>query len=126
MAAAGIVVGAGALMWGMSIPATRSLLDRVLPKPGQGPDEKQRRHGAFQIEVRAETTGAARYRTTVAADHDPGYDGTAVMLGESALALATDSALGLPGVSTPMVALGATLPQRLRDRGFTVVTERAT
>ena len=109
----------------MSIPATRSLLDRVLPKPGQGPDEKQRRHGAFQIEVRAETTGAARYRTTVAADHDPGYDGTAVMLGESALALATDSALGPPGVGTPMVALGATLPQRLRDQGFTIATERA-
>jgi short subunit dehydrogenase-like uncharacterized protein len=126
VAAAGIVVGAGALMWGMSTPVTRSLLDRVLPKPGQGPDEKQRRRGAFRIEVRAETTGGARYRTTVAADHDPGYDGTAVMLGESALALASDSALGPPGVDTPMVALGATLPQRLRDRGFTLVTERAT
>jgi short subunit dehydrogenase-like uncharacterized protein len=48
------------------------------------------------------------------------------MLGESALALASDSALGPPGVDTPMVALGATLPQRLRDRGFTLVTERAT
>ena len=122
--AAGIVVGAGALMRGMSIPVTRSLLDRVLPKPGQGPDERQRSRGAFRIEVRAETTSGARYCTTVGADLDPGYDGTAVMLGESALSLAGDSGLGPPGVDTPMVALGATLPQRLRDHDFTVSTER--
>jgi len=122
--AAGIVVGAGALMRGMSIPVTRSLLDRVLPKPGQGPDERQRSRGAFRIEVRAETASGARYCTTVGADLDPGYDGTAVMLGESALSLAGDSGLGPPGVDTPMVALGATLPQRLRDHDFTVSTER--
>ena len=124
VAAAGVVVGAGALLWGMSMPATRSLLDRVLPKPGQGPDERQRSRGAFRVEVHAETTGGARYCTTIGADHDPGYDGTAVMFGESALSLVGDSGLGPPGVATPMVALGATLPQRLRDHDFTVSTER--
>ena len=125
MAAAGIVVGAGALMRGMSIPATRALLDRVLPKPGQGPDDRQRSRGAFRVEVHAETTGGARYRTTIGADLDPGYDGTAVMLGESALSLAGESGLGPPGADTPMVALGATLPQRLRDHDFMVSTERS-
>ena len=124
VAAAGIVAGAGALMWGMSVPATRSLLDRVLPKPGQGPDERQRSRGAFRVEVHAETTEGGSYRTTIAADHDPGYDGTAVMLGESALSLVGDPELGPPGAVTPMVALGATLPQRLRDHAFTVSTER--
>ena len=109
-------------MRGMSIPATRALLDRVLPKPGQGPDDRQRSRGAFRIEVHAETTGGARYCTTIGADLDPGYDGTAVMLGESALSLAGDSGLGPPGADTPMVALGATLPQRLRDRDFMVTT----
>ena len=122
--AAGIVAGIGALMGAMSISPTRSLLDRLLPKPGQGPDERQRRRGAFRVEVHAETTSGARYGTTIGADLDPGYDGTAVMLGESALSLVGDSELGPPGADTPMVALGATLPQRLRDRGFTVATER--
>ena len=124
VAAAGILVGAGVLMWGMSMPATRSLLDRVLPKPGQGPDERRRSRGAFRIEVHAETTGGARYCTTIGAERDPGYDGTAVMFGASALSLVGDSGLGPPGVGTPMVALGATLPQRLRDHDFTVGTER--
>lgn len=122
--AAGIVIGAGALMRGMSIPPIRSLLDRVLPKPGEGPDDRQRSRGAFRVEVRAETTSGALYSTAVGAELDPGYDGTAVMLGESALSLACDSGLGPPGVDTPMVALAATLPQRLRDQGFTVFTER--
>ncbi len=122
--AAGIVVGAGALMRGMSIPVTRSLLDRVLPKPGEGPDDRRRSRGAFRIEVHAETTGGAHYRTTIGAELDPGYDGTAVMLGESALALTDDAGLGAPGAVTPMVALGTSLPQRLRDHGFTVTTER--
>jgi hypothetical protein len=46
------------------------------------------------------------------------------MFGESALSLVSGSELGPPGAGTPMVALGATLPQRLRDHDFTVSTER--
>ncbi len=122
--AGAITVGLGALMAGMANKTTRSLLDRVLPAPGQGPDERRRQAGRFRIEVRADTVSGARYRTTVAADHDPGYDGTAVMLGESALALAQGEDLGAAGVVTPMVALGGCLPQRLRDQGFTVATEK--
>ena len=36
--AGAITVGLGALMAGMANKTTRSLLDRVLPAPGQGPD----------------------------------------------------------------------------------------
>ncbi|MDN5764057.1 MAG: saccharopine dehydrogenase NADP-binding domain-containing protein [Microlunatus sp.] len=122
--AAGIAVGTGALMAGMSFGPTRNLLDRVLPKPGQGPNDRTRSNGTFTVAVDADTVSGARYRTTIAADHDPGYDATAVMLGESAIALASETDLGAAGVVTPMVALGSSLPQRLRDRGFTVVTER--
>lgn len=124
VAAAGIVVGIGALMGAMSLPATRSLLDRVLPKPGEGPDDRQRGRGAFRVEVHAETSTGVRFRATVGAELDPGYDGTAVMLGESALSLTADAGLGAPGVATPMAVLGTTLPQRLRDHGFTVTTDR--
>ena len=126
VAAAAVVAGTGALTAGMTFGPTRAVLDRLLPAPGEGPSRRVRRTGRFRIEVTAETTGGPRYRTSIAADHDPGYDGTAVMLGESALALATaDEPLGAAGVVTPMVALGDLLPERLRSRGFTVTTEEA-
>ena len=108
----------------MSISATRSLLDRVLPKPGQGPDDRQRAAAPSGSRCGPRPPAEHATATTIGADLDPGYDGTAVMLGESAISLAADAELGPPGVTTPMAALGTTLPQRLRDRGFTVATER--
>src|SRR5437764_2616672 len=53
--AAGITGGLGTLMAGMSFGPTRSLLDRVLPKPGQGPSEKTRTNGYFRTEIHAKT-----------------------------------------------------------------------
>lgn len=124
-AAAGVWVGSSALLGGLAWGPSRALLDRVLPKPGEGPSEQTRRRGRFRIEVEAETAGGARYTAAVAAAHDPGYDGTAVMLGESALLLAETVRDGRPGgVLTPMVALGAPLAERLRDRGFDVSVSR--
>ncbi|GAA3616335.1 saccharopine dehydrogenase family protein [Microlunatus ginsengisoli] len=119
--AAALALGTGALVGGMAFRPSRLLLDRVLPSPGQGPDERRRAAGAFAVEVHARTTGGTSVRATVAADKDPGYDGTAVMLAASGLSLAVDTDLGQAGVVTPMIALGATLPGRLRDRGFTVI-----
>jgi short subunit dehydrogenase-like uncharacterized protein len=57
----------------------------------------------------------------VAAQGDPGYAATAVMLGESALCLALDEAR-LPsraGVLTPATGLGSVLADRLRAAGHT-------
>ena len=63
----------------------------------------------------------------IAGDGDPGYKATAVMLGESALALALD-AERLPdraGVLTPATALGSVLTDRLRAAGFQLEVEPA-
>ena len=55
----------------------------------------------------------------VAASGDPGYAATAVMLGESAVALALGEDLpDRAGVLTPATALGDALVQRLRAAGF--------
>ena len=59
---------------------------------------------------------------------DPGYKATAVMLGESALALALDRDR-LPdraGVLTPAVAMGDALIDRLRSAGFVVEAHELT
>jgi short subunit dehydrogenase-like uncharacterized protein len=126
--AGGMAVGLGATLGGLAYRPTRAVLDRVLPSPGQGPSAAQRAAGRFRLEITATTTTGARYRTRVAADHDPGYDGTAVMLGEAALALAldTDRLPDRAGVLTPATAIGSPLVERLRERGFTLECERLT
>jgi short subunit dehydrogenase-like uncharacterized protein len=78
------------------------------------------------MEIDTRTTTGARYRCIVAAKGDPGYQATAVMMGESALCLALD-ADRLPdrsGVLTPATAMGVPLVERLRAAGFTMTVER--
>jgi len=119
---AGLAVGIAGLAFG----PTRAVLDRFLPAPGEGPDEETRRNGGFDIEIRTRTTSGAAYRAVVAAQGDPGYQATAVMLGESALTLALDGEL-LPeraGVLTPASGLGVRLAERLRAAGFTLTVDR--
>lgn len=113
------------LFGGMTFGPTRALLDRVLPEPGEGPSEESMARGRFILQIETTTTTGARYRTTVRADYDPGYTGTAVMLGQSALALAAGD--GLPeaaGLLTPATGLGSVLVDRLRTHGFTLDCER--
>ena len=122
---AGTAAGIAGLGAGLVFGPTRTVLDRVLPSPGEGPSRQTRERGHFRIEVTATTTTGARYRTTVAAKGDPGYAATAVMLGESGLCLALDPPpVERAGALTPATAMGAVLAQRLRTAGFHLATER--
>ncbi|WP_205699035.1 trans-acting enoyl reductase family protein [Conexibacter sp. SYSU D00693] len=121
--AGAIAAAIPAMFGGLAIPPTRMLLDRLLPDPGEGPSERSRERGFFEIDVHTRTTGGEHLRCRVAAQGDPGYKATAVMLGESALALALDEA-SLPdaaGVLTPATAMGDVLVDRLRAAGHTYV-----
>jgi len=122
--AGAVAAGLGGLAVGMALPPTRLLLDRVLPRPGSGPSEKVQRGGYFRMEVHTRTSTGARYVATVAAQGDPGYAATAVMLGESALSLGLDPLSCAGGVLTPAVALGDHLIARLRARGFELSVSR--
>jgi short subunit dehydrogenase-like uncharacterized protein len=120
--AGAVTAGLAALAGGLSFGPARGLLDRVLPAPGEGPGERTRQTGYFRIEIHGRTTDGTRHVARVAAQGDPGYAATAVMLGESALCLACDRE-HLPeraGVLTPATALGAPLSDRLRAAGFTL------
>jgi short subunit dehydrogenase-like uncharacterized protein len=109
----------GAFIPAMGFGPTRAVLDRLLPSPGSGPDEKSREKGWFRMVVDAATEGGARYRAVAAGPGDPGYAATAVMLGESGLALALDDLPGRAGSLTPATALGTALVDRLRAAGQT-------
>ena len=115
-----------ALLAGVALRPSRALLRPVLPKPGQGPGDKARHRGFFRLEVHARTSAGARYLTKVEGRGDPGYAGTAVMFGESALCLALDGDRlpGRGGVLTPATAMGATLAGRLTAAGHTLTAKR--
>ena len=120
-AAVAVTAALGALAGAIALPPARGLLDRVLPAPGTGPDEHTRRTGFFRMDLRAVTTTGRRYRAVAAGSGDPGYAATAVMLGETGLALALDGDR-LPdraGSLTPATALGDVLVDRLRAAGHT-------
>lgn len=124
LAAAGVAAGLVGFGAAMAFGPTRSLADRWLPKPGEGPSRARRQGGRFAVRVHASTVTGARYAATVAADLDPGYDATAVLLGQSALALAAGEGTRGGGVLTPASALGVDLVRRLWDHDFTLETEK--
>jgi short subunit dehydrogenase-like uncharacterized protein len=104
----------------------RRLVERVLPKPGTGPSEAVRERGYYKVETYTTTTSGARYVATIAQRGDPGYKATAVLLGESGLALATDrdELSELRGVLTPAAAMGDVLLTRLPAAGVSLETAK--
>jgi short subunit dehydrogenase-like uncharacterized protein len=127
VAAGAVTAGLGGLLAGLSTPGVRQVLDRVLPKPGEGPSEKTRERGWFRHDVDATTSTGARYTARVSGSGDPGYAATAVMLGESGLCLALDGDR-LPertGSLTPATAMGPALVERLRTAGHVYDVDRA-
>jgi len=124
--AGGVAVGVGALFAGMAMKPTRAVLDRILPKPGEGPTEQSRERGFFKHKTFTTTSTGARYVARVEAKGDPGYKATAMMFAEAALTLALDRDK-LPdrhGILTPASAMGDALTDRLRAAGMTIEAER--
>ncbi len=100
----------------------RGLLEGLIPRPNGGGAPR----GDYRVETYATTTSGARYVASMAQRGDPGYAATAVLLGESALALVCDRDR-LPdrhGVLTPASAMGDVLLKRLATAGVTVHTAR--
>lgn len=101
----------------MKRPKLRELVARRVPQPGDGPSPHARERGHWKVRFVVED--GSDHLIYVAADRaDPGYGSTAKMLGESALCLALDP-LGPAGISTPAVAMGQRLLDRLRRTGLT-------
>ncbi len=120
--AAGVTLGTAGLVSAMSFPPAAAILDRVLPAPGTGPGAEAIERGRFVLDTDVYPVEGRPVRARIAAPYDPGYGGTGVMLGESALSLAVDDLPDRAGVLTPMVAMGELLAERLRAHGFTLET----
>lgn len=130
LAAVGLLVGIPLLIVGYWMAPTRWLLDRLLPAPGDGPSEDLQTRGRFDVTLSAQTERGGPLAVTIAAEGDPGYRATAVMLCEAGLSLAFDGDR-LPeatGVLTPATAMGDVLIDRLEAAGqrYRVVTPGGT
>ena len=115
--AVGVMGFLSAVAFAMKRPKLRELLAKRVPQPGSGPSQGARERGHWKVRFVAED-GQDHLIYLAADDADPGYGSSAKMLGESALCLAKDE-LGAPGISTPSVAMGQRLLDRLRRTGLT-------
>ncbi len=114
VAAWAMTAGLAAFAGAASIGPTRSLLGKVIPKPGAGPSEAKQQAGWFDLRFVGRTATGMQITTKVTGDADPGYGSTAKMLGESAVAfldLPADRVGG--GFWTPASAFGDALIERL-------------
>ncbi|KQX78595.1 saccharopine dehydrogenase NADP-binding domain-containing protein [Streptomyces sp. Root1310] len=103
-------------------PARRWLSDRL--KPGEGPSAHKRARSWFSVRFVGEGGGRRVY--TEVAGGDPGYDETAKMFAEAALALACDDLPPTAGQVTTAAAMGDALTGRLTRAGvrFRVAARR--
>ncbi|MGB3486408.1 MAG: saccharopine dehydrogenase NADP-binding domain-containing protein [Mycobacterium sp.] len=92
-------------------------VERLTPDRGAGCDTGS--GGYYKVETYTTTSRGHRYVASMSQRADPGYSATAVLLGESALLLATerDRLPALAGVLTPAAAMGDALLQRLPEVG---------
>jgi short subunit dehydrogenase-like uncharacterized protein len=116
--ASAMAMSAGTVAFGAAIAVVPGLVARVLPAPGQGPDRETREHGRFRITIDGIADDGAIAHAHVAADRDPGYGATAVILGEAAVCLAGDGLPARAGLLTPGTAMGDILIDRLRAAGI--------
>jgi short subunit dehydrogenase-like uncharacterized protein len=120
----GGTLGVGAFAALASLPPTRALLERLLPESGEGPSAERRARSTFAVTFVGE--GGGHQVVTRVSGGDPGYDETAKMLGEAALALAQDGPTGYVGAVTPAQGLGDGYRRRLESQGlrFEVLSSR--
>lgn len=118
----------GGFFTASAIKPTRWVVEKLVPKPGEGPSEEQQRTGFFDLRFVGRTEDGKTLITKVTGDRDPGYGSTGKMLGEAGLCLAFDIASDQPGgFWTPASLLDGALHKRLTEKAglaFEVVETR--
>lgn len=106
-------------------PAKWLLVTYLLPKPGEGPSEKEMDDGFLRVTGVATGSNGGKARAVFYFPTDPGYRDTARMLVEAGLVLALQGELVRVGggVWTPAACQGEQLTQRLVNTGSTLTVE---
>ncbi len=105
----------GAFMVASAIDFAReNIVKRLVPDQGEGPDEKARESGFFNLVLVGKTHADETIRVRVTGDRDPGYGSTSKMIAESAVCLAKDELPVAGGFWTPASAMDGKLLTRLQ------------
>ena len=110
-----LTAGLGTFMLASSVAFTRkTIVPRLVPKPGEGPTAQQRENGFFNLQLIGKLPDGKLLRLRIKGDRDPGYGSTSKMLAESAVCLARNKLDVAGGFWTPASAMGTQLLDRLR------------
>ncbi|MDK9557834.1 saccharopine dehydrogenase NADP-binding domain-containing protein [Marinobacter sp. M216] len=90
LAAYGITGGLGAFLTASALKPTRWLVEKFVPKPGEGPSPAAQKAGFYDLRFVGRTEDGKTIITKVTGDRDPGYGSTGKMLGEAGMCLAFD------------------------------------
>ncbi len=103
----------------------KKVVDRIMPKPGEGPNEAKREAGFYNLKFYTTLDDGTTFVGKVTGDRDPGYGSTCKILAESAICLAKDQTPDVAGVLTPSIAMGDALLERLQaNAGLTFSIEQ--
>jgi short subunit dehydrogenase-like uncharacterized protein len=123
--ATSVTAGLALFMGVLQQSQTRSLLQPLLPKPGEGPSEQTMNEGWFSCELLGTAADGRKIRGLIRDQGDPGNRATVKFVCESALSLVLQPD-ELPGgqtrggILTPATGLGDVLAERLRRAGMTI------
>lgn len=122
--ATGLTSGLELFMGILQQSQTRSLLQPILPKPGEGPSEQTMNQGWFTCELVGSAVDGRKVRGLIRDQGDPGNRATVKLVCEAALSLLQPD--NLPGgqtrggILTPATGLRDVLAERLRRAGMTI------
>ena len=107
------VIPIGLMMSAKPGSLLKRIIDKILPKAGEGPNKKQRENGFYNLRFYITYEDGSKALAKVIGDMDPGYGSTSKILSEAAICLAKDELSYLGGVLTPSTAMGDKLLSRL-------------
>ena len=113
----GVLAGMGLIMAAKPGSFLKKVVDRRLPKPGEGPTKEEQENGFYKFIVIGKMEDGTLLTGSVKGDRDPGYGSTSKMLSECAVCLAKDKdkTPNISGLLTPASALGDVLLERLEE-----------
>ena len=128
LAALSMTGALGVFFTASALKPTRWVVEKLVPKPGEGPSPKAQEEGFYDLRFVGRTQKGEVIITRVTGDRDPGYGSTSKMLGEAGMCLAFDLPADHPGgFWTPASLLEGNLMERLtRNAGlrFEIVETR--
>jgi short subunit dehydrogenase-like uncharacterized protein len=92
------------------------VVEKFVPKPGEGPSPEAQEAGYYDLRFVGKTEDGKTIKTKVVGDRDPGYGSTSKMIGEAGMCLAFDVADKPGGLWTPSSLMDGKLLDRLTSK----------